>query len=1454
MIDKLIELSVKNKLLVGTMVLILIFWGGYAALRLPVDAVPDVTSNQVDVITNSPSLAALEMEKFITAPIEMSMSNIPGLVEVRSVSKFGLGVVKLVFTDETDIYWARQQVFERLELVKSDIPEELGKPYMGPVSTGLGEVFQYVIRPKDPDDKSFSLMEVRTLQDWFIRRQLLGIPGIAEVSGFGGYKKEYQAMIKPDRMRALGITLDELFEALSTGNSNTGGAYIEKDNKAFTIRGIGLATNLEEIGNTVVKINNKVPVLVKDVSEVIIGHSIRYGAITVDGKGEAVGGIIMMVKGENGNAVIKRIKNKMKIIQARLPEGLVIEPFIDREKIVSKAMRTVSNNLMEGASIVVLVILLFLGNWRASLLAASVIPLAMLFAFGLMVRFKVVGNLMSLGAIDFGLLVDPAIIVVEAIVFFLAVEFSKRPQEDAISQLEKEAIIIRATQAAKRSVIFGGLIILIVYFPILTLSGTEGKMFGPMAKTLTFAILGALILSITYVPMIGSIILLPPKSADHAGISERIVQLLYKTYEPLLRISLKRRGVIILSAVAILAGGIIAFKFIGGEFIPKLAEGDLVIETNLPVGTSMTEAISLSRKIQTMLLKEYPDEVQRVVSKIGTSEVPVDPMPMEAQEIVVVLTDKSTWTKADDQEELVEQIAKKLEQFPGIVNSIQQPIENRVNELMSGARTDVVVKLFGPNLDSLANKGNQIIRIIKTVQGAADVQENKIFGLPQINIKYSRRAMALYGITVSQINRAIQTAFAGAVAGTIYENDKRFDLTLRLSGDERVKAENIQSLLIGDSDGQPIALKDLAQISEEIGPSEIGHENLQRRMNIGFNVRGRDLESVVKDAMRKINEQVIIPAGYSVDFGGEFENFRRAKERLAIVVPIALFIIFGLLFATFGNVRDSFLIYTVVPLSAVGGVFSLLIREMNFSISAGVGFIALFGIAVLNGILIVTRFNELEKAGVHDLTERIITGIRDKFRPILMTSAVAALGFMPMALSTGAGAEIQKPLATVVIGGLFTSTILTLIVLPVLYTFFAGGDHIKTILSKGAIVIILLLTLLLLLGSISTLFAQEQKAVSADAAVQIALQRNPEMELAQQKIEQQVALRPSTFSLTTPDIIFEAPTGHDLRPGVLQLIDYPGVYAYQRKAQNQRIELSENDKTITVNNLIYKVRLAYNEVQYLIQKTGLLRSQDSVYDDIIKVNEIRYLVGQISNLERVNGESQYRRILYNFKQAKIELRNAKYQFNLLLGFPNDTTHIPVEQLQKTPYIVEEFLVDSLFLAANPLLTYTQKQEALSKQLLRVERTKRVPGLIVGALNQGTKETPFHSRVRVGFTVPLWQWTYQSNINAAKKGIQISRTQKQIVSYQLSTEYAKAMAQYRQYLENLAYFETVGLRESSEILRNAKESFRLGSINYYAYLQNLELSYTLRSNYLETVRNYNQSVLNLIYLKGEFQNR
>jgi len=1055
MIDKLIAWSVRSPFTVGFLMLVLVIAGGFALRNLPIDAVPDVTNQQVDVITNSPNLSSLEIEKFITTPIEMAMANIPGLTEVRSTSKFGSAVVKLIFTDDTDIYWARQQVFERLEQVKAEIPEGAGTPILGPVSTGLGEIYQYVIRNENPDDPKYTLTEIRTIQDWTVRRKLLGMAGVADVSGYGGFSKEYQAKLKLDRMRALDVTIDDLYRALAGGNSNTGGAYIEKDNKAYTIRGIGLVQNLNDIASTVVKKNGPVPVLVRDVADVEFGSALRFGALTMNGTGEVVGGSVLMMKGANGNEVITRLKSKFDEIQRELPDGLLIEPFLDRSKIVNAAIKTVATNLIEGALIVVVVILVLLGNWRASLLAASVIPLAMLFAFIWMNQFSVVGNIMSLGAIDFGLLVDPAIIVVESAVLFLAVALHRRQQEriregalGPLTYKDRQEVIIASAAEVKQSVVFGGLIILIVYFPILTLEGVEGKMFAPMAMTVGFAILVALLLSITYVPMMSALILRPPKSLHDHGFSQKIVDFFWNGLRPVIQRGLRAKAVVVGFALVVLAAGIFGFSRIGGEFIPKLQEGDMVVDMDLPVGTPLTESIRQSKLFQEGLMKAFPDEIERTVSKIGTSEVKVDPLPLESQELYVSLTDKKTWTKAKTQEELSVLVNDYMTHFPGPVYAISQPIESRVNDMMSGARTDVVVQLYGPDLDSLVAKMKQIIQVIRRVPGAVDVKAAKVYGLPQLNIQYDRQRLAVHGIPVEQINRTVQMAFGGATAGVVYEQDKKFDLTFRLTGADRVRPENIENLLVQDANNNPIPLRDLAHITENVGPSEIMHKDLKRVVNIGFNVRERDLESVVNDVIRDVSKTVTMPKGYEITYGGEFENFSRAKGRLAIVVPISLLIIFGLLYLSFGNFRDSLLIYAVVPLSAVGGVFSLLLRDMNFSISAGVGFIALFGVAVLNGILLVSHFNELGRQGVDDPDERVLRGLEERLRPVLMTSFVAALGFLPMALSTSMGAEVQKPLATVVIGGLLTATALTLIVLPVLYALFARKSAPSPVLEK----------------------------------------------------------------------------------------------------------------------------------------------------------------------------------------------------------------------------------------------------------------------------------------------------------------------------------------------------------------------------------------------------------------------
>lgn len=1034
MIDKLIEFSIKNKLVVGFFVLALVVYGSYSVTKLPIDSQPDITNNQVLIITQNPNLAPYEIEKFLTAPIELAMSNVPGLLEIRSISKYSLSNVTLIFKDEVDVYRARQLVMERLKELEREMPADMGQPTLAPVSTGLGEIYQYVLRPAKQNDTTYSLSDLRTIQDWIVRKKLLGTEGVADISSFGGYVKEYQAKVKPALLRATNVTMEDLFKALERGNANTGGAYIEKDGFAYVLRGIGLSQSLEDIRNTIIKQNNGVTVYVKDVADVEFGSSVRYGAMTMNGNGEVVGGVVLMRKGENASRVVANIKVKIEEIKKFLPDDIILEPFIDREVLVSSAIHTVVKNLVEAFIIVVFVIMLFLGDIRASLLVASVIPMSLLFAIILMNYFGIGGNLMSLGAIDFGLTVDPSIIVVESVVVALAMKMAQRGGK--ITFEEKELTVMEAAKDVKRSVTFGGLIILVVYFPIMTLTGIEGKMFTPMAMTVSFAISGAILLALTYIPMMSTFVL-SAHDPNHKTFSDKFVDFLFRKYEPIIDWAFKRKYFIVSIAFSMLVGTYFLFGVLGGEFIPKLDEGSYNIEVRMPVGSSIANTKNLSSKLQNQFKEAYPGIITDVVAKIGTSEIPTDPMPMEAIDMIIMLKEKEEWVGAKSKEEVTKGLVAILDQYPGIIYSIQQPIENRFNDMLSGAKTDIVIKVFGDDLDKLEKTGNSIANIIRSLEGAQDVQVQKVNGLPQIIVKYDRRLLSYYGIQIGDVNDLIQTGFGGKQAGIIYEGEKRFDLSVRLAADERNGLEDLMNLQVSTKDGALIPLREVADIKLEKGPAEISRENGQRRLNVGFNVRGRDIESIVQEAQAKISKQVILPNGYYLDYGGQFENLNRAKERLTFVLPLALLIIFGILYATFGTIGDSLLIYSAIPLSAVGGVAALYLRGMSFSISAGVGFIALFGIAVLDGILLIGHFQTMKSHhGYSNIYSRVKEGIRERFRQVLMTSTTAALGFLPMAISHGAGAEVQKPLATVVIGGLFTSTLLTLVVLPILYIIF----------------------------------------------------------------------------------------------------------------------------------------------------------------------------------------------------------------------------------------------------------------------------------------------------------------------------------------------------------------------------------------------------------------------------------
>lgn len=1037
MIDKIISFSINNKLIIVLMVLGLIVWGSYSLTQLPVDAVPDITDNQVQVITITPALAAQEVERLITFPIEITMASIPDIKEIRSFSRFGLSVVTVVFKEKIDIYWARQQISERLVEAKKQIPEGIGTPEMGPVTTGLGEIYQYVIDTKEGYEDQYSAMDLRTIQDWIVRRQLIGTPGVADVSSFGGYLKQYEVAIKPELLRSMNLTISDVFTALEQNNQNAGGAYIDKRPNAYFIRSEGMVSNLDDIGNIVVKtFDDGTPVLIRDVAKVQFGHAVRYGASTRGGK-EVVSAIVMMLKGENSAKVIKNVKERIKQIEKTLPEGVVIEPFLDRTKLVNRAIGTVTKNLIEGALIVVLLLVLLLGSFRAGFIVASVIPLSMLFAFSMMNLFGVSANLMSLGAIDFGLIVDGAVIIVEGVVLRIATSKDIYGGVERLSTVQMDSQVHEASKRVMNSAVFGQIIILIVYLPILALVGIEGKMFGPMAKTVSFAILGALILSLTYVPVM-SFLFLSRKTEHKENISDKIINFIRKLYNPLIHFALRKKYTVLLSALFLFASSLVVFSNMGGEFIPTLDEGDFAVETRVMTGSSLFETIEASHKASAILLENFP-EVKDVVGKIGSGEIPTDPMPIEACDLMVILKDKKEWTSAKTREELADKMSEALSVIPGVSFGFQQPIQMRFNELMTGARQDVVLKIYGEDLDVLSEQAAKVGSIVKTVKGTSDLYVEKVTGLPQIVVKFDRDRIAKFGLNISGINRIIQTAFAGVSAGLVFEGERRFDLVVRLDKSSRKGIDDVANLFINTPSGNQVLLDQVAEISFKEGPNQIQRDDTKRRITIGFNVRNRDVESIVDEIKQKIDKLVKLPVGYYITYGGQFENLVEAKKRLSAAVPIALAMIFVMLFFAFKSAKQGLLVFTAIPLSAIGGIFALYIRGMPFSISAGVGFIALFGVSVLNGIVLINEFNLLKKEGISDLHERVLKGTSTRLRPVILTAAVASFGFLPMALSTSPGAEVQKPVATVVIGGLITATLLTLIVLPILYIFFEKG-------------------------------------------------------------------------------------------------------------------------------------------------------------------------------------------------------------------------------------------------------------------------------------------------------------------------------------------------------------------------------------------------------------------------------
>jgi cobalt-zinc-cadmium resistance protein CzcA len=1439
MLDRIIYFSIRNKLIVGLFTLGLVVWGIWSASNLPVDAVPDITNNQVQVITLTPTLAAQETEQLVTFPIEQSLANLPDLVEMRSISRFGLSVITVVFEDDVDIYFARQLMTEKLKEAEEKIPKGLGRPELAPVSTGLGEVYQYVIHPKKGFENKYSAMDLRTMQDWIVARQLYGTKGVAEVNSFGGLLKQYEVAVNPQKLKGMNVTIADVFTALAKNNENTGGAYIDKKPYAYFIRGIGLVSSLDDIRAIVVKNVNGVPVLVRDVADVRLGHAVRYGSVTYNGEKEVVGGIVMMLKGSNSAAVVGRVKERLATISKSLPADVEIEAYLDRTDLVDRAINTVKTNLIEGALIVVLVLVLFLGNLRAGLIVASAIPLAMLFALGMMNTFGVSANLMSLGAIDFGLIVDGAVIIVEAVLHHLAL----RKSTLRLTQDEMDQEVYESSSKIRSSAAFGEIIIMIVYLPILALEGIEGKMFGPMAQTVSFAILGALILSLTYIPMMSALVL--PKSwTGKKTLSDKMMDRIQALYQPLLAWAIRFRIVVMSATLAVFGVAVLLFSRMGGEFIPQLEEGDFAFHCILPQGTSLSQSVETSMQAS-RIIKSFP-EVKMVVGKTGSAEVPTDPMPPEASDLMIVLKPKSEWTTTKNYSELARMMEEKLEDIPGVFFEANQPIQMRFNELMTGVRQDVAIKVFGENIDTLAAIAPKIAQVIKSVKGATSPQVERTTGLPQITIQYDRAKIAGYGINIEDINRTVRTAFAGEAAGVVFENERKFDLVVRLDSANRSSIDDVSDLFVAMPNGTQIPLSQVASISFKEGPAQISREDGKRRIVIGFNVRGRDVQSVVEDIQGRLSDTNLLPTGYFITYGGTFENLQKASTRLMIAVPIALILIFVLLYFTFGSLKESLLIYTAIPMSAIGGVFALLLRDMPFSISAGVGFIALFGVAVLNGIVLISTFNQLEKSGFDQLIPRVFEGTKMRLRPVLMTATVASFGFLPMAFSTGAGGEVQKPLATVVIGGLVTATFLTLVVLPLLYIFFNKSKDNTTGISAVAGAAGLLL-LLLTAGN-----ANAQEKIISGERVHIdqllhTSNGNLELEVNRQAIRQREYQVKSAGLVPKMGVFAE---NEDLRPsdsrgilkiGVSQSLPWPGLYKAQKNLYDQQLEATKVNSALIGTNLKRDVRSVYYQLWYLQDKGKLFQSLDSIYTELNEVTILRVNTGDTPGLDSIASGAKLRElkafIAQNVNEAEIQQRQLMQLLNVSERF------LPVDSaLQKLT------LPELIHPAEHPFLDLQKRNVAIADAGVSVIKSENKPefsGRFFSQRLYGLADPFTGFSVSAAFPL-LGAGAYRNRVNAAKAEVGMQEKQLAYTEQLYRSRSEQVVLEVEKNAALLAYYEKTGLSQATKIITSASLAYRQGEISFSELSQFLTQAIDIRRNYLDSLNAYNQSVIQFNY--------
>ncbi len=1441
MINKIIDFSINNKFIIGLLTLTIIGAGIWSMTQVPIDAVPDITNNQVQVITQAPNLGTEDIEQIVTYPVEVAMSNLPNVQEIRSISRFGLSVVTIVFDDDMGTYLPRQLVAEKLNEIKEQIPAGFGEPTMGPISTGLGEIYQYTLKVAPEFKGRYTIADLRSMQDWIVQRQMAMVEGVVEVNAIGGKIKQYEVAVDPNDLNAIGLTITDVFNALEANNQNTGGAYIEKNHQANFIRGEGLVRSLEDIKKITVKNVNNIPVTIGDIATVQFGSAIRYGALTQDGEGEVVGGLVMMLKGANSNDVIANVKERMAQIEKSLPEGIIIESLLDRSKLIGETTSTVATNLVEGALIVIFVLIFLLGNWRGGLIVASTIPLSLLFAFILMNVFDVWANLMSLGAIDFGIIVDGAVIIVESTVFLITSQVLKKK---SLTAKGRDKVASNASKKMMNAAFFGQLIILIVFLPILALQGIEGKMFKPMALTFIFAMIGAMVLCLTYVPMMSALVLRAPKN-DKKSYGDRFVHWVEDKYQPLLVKALQKGKWIIGIAVVLFGIAVFMFSRMGGEFIPQLDEGDIAFHAILKPGSSLTETIETTTKIEQIVKAKFP-EVEKIVSRIGVAEIPTDPMPMDLADVFVILKPKSEWTTATTKDELIEKMKEAVEIVPGVNYEFTQPIEMRFNELLEGVREDIAIKLYGEDIDVLSQKAEEISKIIAGTKGIGDMKAEATTGLPQMTINYNRNKLAQYGLQINTLNQTVQSAFAGGTAGVIFEGEKRFDLVVRLSSQNRKDISDVQNLFINLPSGTQIPLREIADVSYKSDPMQISRDNTNRRTYVGINVRGRDVKSLVTEIKKKLDAQLELPSGYFIRYGGAFENLERASNRLQTVVPIALLLIFILIYFALKSIPQTLMIYIAIPMATIGGVVALWLRDMPFSISAGVGFIVLFGVAVLNGLVMISGLNELKDEGVTNLKDRIVEGTKRRIRPIMLTAFTDVLGFLPMAISASAGAEVQRPLATVVIGGLMTSTLLTLFVLPILYHWVENKSFKFKVNKK----IVTATAVLLLMFGFSTQSNAQQindtlPEITIQEAVKLSKSNYPLLKQKQLEITKQEQLKATAYDFGTTQIFTggeEINNGNGIYTtiGIGQSnIDVFGISAIKR-LQEQRIQLAQKAFQLSELGLEMEVKKAWTNTLQSKRNYNLYKELDSIYTNFEKAVALNYEVEAISRLEYSAAKNQALQIQNKKAQAHSDYLVALQQLNL--WFVSEKIYTVSDEFD----IAMDINMEAFQIENHPLYNMSQNIVDEAEANYKAAKANNLPTFnLQGGLQKVNGNSGFYT-YQAGISIPFLSGSNKAQIRTAKINKEIVETNLQFKKQEVQSKFIQAKENYQKWKTSWLFYKNEVLPLVKEQKVGALFAYKEGELDYAGFTQLIKEAIQSELEAQTAFVNYLESTFQLQY--------